>query len=972
MPYDIDNPDNVDHIFAAMKEFMAKNTVGGVFQSAPGGPNYNHLPVPARLQAAASPDPVVIVRFDSMEHFGTVHKAASEFEDVMESSDIDAFNKEENAYDAWPLLAVPSGDDEETWVFLVEPKPNIEARLPKVGETCDLCLVSPDTGSSRSVWWPARRTHNNFAAVGKDSWSHLIVFNITLTQMEDESASVVHALIPNTKQEGEHEKTNLKNLVLNRDNSVRARLFFTKSDATFCAEMTALSKLIKAANPGVLRMPCTEANLAHLNNAFRGTGQDCPWPQQTERSGPGRTGNGKLGRVPNPYAVQQKQVAAFKYLIDFGHPELSVDMFEIYPHMREPDRAGSGIPQAILKKYRRMNEHQKQAYRGLLTNLPCGLGFLPGGPGSGKTDWVMTVVGLMQSTTDAKVLYLLDINDPLDDATAKYIKLMKQADLPKRAIRMRNFGTELRKSVRVGAQQKNKNAPGDHGRFVFRVDNSDEPDVDFSKDFLRLYAAHASSGTVPPPTTKRQQHVIPTLDEAAWDHFEQHKDHFPKLVDLLETCNDSAAESRALRFQIYQLYKTVLHLADFVATTPCVAGTVFHRMFVPDLVVFDEAAHARELSTLIAVANFCPTVGWLFIGDHRQTQPTVKSNNTNPHGKQLATSAMERAYLAGVLQHQLLINHRAFGRLERLPSKLIYESKMVSGIALADRFPLGAKFVRRFFEGLSGQACSVPRLVVHLPQVGRPVQIGTSWFHPQHTEWTMQTVLKLVQSKHFRSAENPGNAGTILLLAPYKAAVTRYQAAIEALATAHPHDRIRQRVEARTWDSAQGHEADVVGIDYVREHPTDFMDGMYRFNVGLTRARQGEWHLMHPHLPISHGFRQTKYLRKLYRACAEGLDGKSEGRVVSIPWNPMTKLVETKLPPPPSPLTLRRVSPAMSQPGQQLPAPPAPSLPSTPGTMSPSSETLCSSGSLDPPGEKCQVAAETPLTVSDVSCASCV
>lgn len=761
---------------------------------------------------------------------------------------------------------MPSGGDDETWVILVKARPEIAVKFPNVGETCHIRIVDPDTETASSMWWLARRMSNNFAVMNesKKSWAGLLVFNVTLSQTADDAQSVIHTLIPDDS----NQEQILDDLILGDDNSVHVGFFFSKSSATFDAEMRCLGRLARAA---------TIPAIANASNAVPTHVSQKPHQPNTPLPSSGQL------KILNSQAIQPKQFSAFKYLLDFHNPAFSVDMFKHYPFMRNPDQPRSGIPEFILNKFRRMDEHQKEAYNGLLSDMPCGIGMLPGGPGGGKTDWVMSVVGLLQSKTTAKVLYLLDINDPLDDATVKYIKMMRGAGLAKRAIRMRTFGTELKRSIRIGpvqnrAQGDGKRQPG----HVSHLSNGDEPDVDFSKNFLRIYL---SQPTAPCQKTNRHRDMILTLDEAAWNHYEQNLPEFHKLTELLETTDGNVLENGTLRREIYLLYQTVLREADFIAATPCVAATAFKDMFSPDLVVFDEAAHARELSTLIAIGSFCPTIGWIFIGDHRQTQPTAKSRLINPLAGQLQTSTMERAYLAGVLKYQLLINHRAYGRLERLPSKLVYDGQMVSGIPFANRFPPCARFVRDYFRSLSGTTCSVPRLIVHLLQIGRASQIGTSWYHQQHMEWTMQRVLDLVQSKRFRNTENTAKPGTILLLTPYKAAVTKYQEAIEALAVAHPGLNITERVEARTWDSAQGHEADIVGIDYVREHPTDFMDGMYRFNVGLTRARQGEWHLMHPNMPISDSFRYTQYLRKLYDACKNGRDGLGEGRVVNLRWS---------------------------------------------------------------------------------------
>jgi hypothetical protein len=186
------------------------------------------------------------VRFRSIEHFKTVHKEASEFEDALETKDVDDFNKEGNSFKAWPIVSIPESDNVTMVMILVEPKQIIESRIPNVGETCQLRLVNPNSDQGVSAWWTAKRTHNDFASAGgsKETWSKLIAFNVKLVKSEDESNSVIHALIPNDGNQHE----SLGKLELSNDNAVNVGLFFTKSDATFEAEMKSLRKLVKASN----------------------------------------------------------------------------------------------------------------------------------------------------------------------------------------------------------------------------------------------------------------------------------------------------------------------------------------------------------------------------------------------------------------------------------------------------------------------------------------------------------------------------------------------------------------------------------------------------------------------------------------------------------------------------------------------------------------------------------------------------
>ncbi|KAK4106290.1 hypothetical protein N658DRAFT_482194 [Parathielavia hyrcaniae] len=77
----------------------------------------------------------------------------------------------------------------------------------------------------------------------------------------------------------------------------------------------------------------------------------------------------------------------------------------------------------------------------------------------------------------------------------------------------------------------------------------------------------------------------------------------------------------------------------------------------------NEAPHARELNNIIAIASFDP-IACFFLGDWRPTVPYVDSatsDSDNVYREQMQVSMTERAAVAGVIKHELLMNRRAFG-----------------------------------------------------------------------------------------------------------------------------------------------------------------------------------------------------------------------------------------------------------------------------------------------------------------------
>jgi hypothetical protein len=284
-------------------------------------------------------------------------------------------------------------------------------------------------------------------------------------------------------------------------------------------------------------------------------------------------------------------------------------------------------------------------------------------------------------------------------------------------------------------------------------------------------------------------------------------------------------------------------------------------MLTSQSVYFDEAPHARELTNLIAIANFDP-IAWIFCGDHRQTIPFVGSDSHNIHREQMQISMMERAARAKVIPHQLLVNHRAFGGLQQLASDMWYDGEMISGNDAA-RTPATLSYTRQYLgRFMDGRPCTVPRLLVHMRNCGPEAYEGTSAWNPAHHVWVMARVRELLNDSQFAVGDKPG---TILIISPYKKAFKEYQKAVKNLPA-----WAQKRVEARTVDVVQGHEADFVFLDLVKDRSTKFLDNPNRLCVAITRARLGEVIMMRSELVQSTNFqRHSQNLRPIYNMCRQ-------------------------------------------------------------------------------------------------------
>jgi regulator of nonsense transcripts 1 len=432
------------------------------------------------------------------------------------------------------------------------------------------------------------------------------------------------------------------------------------------------------------------------------------------------------------------------------------------------------------------------------------------------------------------VLFLVDINATVDSAADRYHNLCKAAGLRLRIIRMHGWPYELRNSGKL-QPEGTKGQTGDSA-------------ADFTKKFLTTVnlAQHTN--------LQRSPDKAPTLDEAAWEYYERHKHHCDQFVGLDRLLKRmdagevfSAEDWKSLRNRISTLYRAVLAQTDFIATTPAAVYGSFPSFFKPDVIFVDEAPHARELTTLIPIAYFDP-FAWIFTGDVKQTRPFVKGGyreemrreglQYNPFTGQLRLSTMARADTAGVIDSKLLVNQRAHGNLQRLPSKMFYEDRMSSGHIGAKKFPQSTRHLQRYLEQLDGrQGLTETRVVVEL-EGSEETRQGASFWNPCHQRWVLSQVQVLLADSKFKSLE--GGPGIIMIQTPYGTSSRQYQAQVKQWSP-----EWQDRVQVCTVDKAQGNQADVVFLDMVRTSGAGFMNDPQRLNVAITRARQAEVIVMH-------------------------------------------------------------------------------------------------------------------------------
>lgn len=431
-------------------------------------------------------------------------------------------------------------------------------------------------------------------------------------------------------------------------------------------------------------------------------------------------------------------------------------------------------------------------------------------------------------------------------------------------------------------------------RRYFKTHDDKETPTGF--DFDECFPAHRADHIPQVRRGLRTDCLAPTLREEAQRYLADHAEEFPLTFKLLTTDpkkmqSNNPKEAEGYKKEWDALFVAVLARTDLVVTTPVGAAKI-DEYFRPKIVIFSCASRARELSSLVAVANFPSAEAWLFFGTVETTKPFVTSYGNrslwNPCGDQLRTSMMERHLHVSPDAHRLKLNHQAYGDLHALSSHLFFDGQLDSALPSSQRFPPSTLHLLEYFRGLAkNPSLAVPRLLVHMKGSPEVAENQKSKMNYAHREWVLRRVIRhFLKDKDFRSTDGT-EPGSIIVISPYKAQSEAYRKEIRM--TLRDLDKKHRRtggigemlhrqvlVDAMTADTCQGHSADLVVFDLVNSELTSHVNDPNRLCVALSRAVQAEIILMETSMLQAEGPRKEygpTNIDSLYDHC------KSQGQV---------------------------------------------------------------------------------------------
>jgi ATP-dependent RNA/DNA helicase IGHMBP2 len=246
-----------------------------------------------------------------------------------------------------------------------------------------------------------------------------------------------------------------------------------------------------------------------------------------------------------------------------------------------------------------------------------------------------------------------------------------------------------------------------------------------------------------------------------------------------------------------------------------VAKRKFHTVFI------DEAAQALAPACWIAIERAQRVI---FVGDHCQLPPTVKSMEADKGG--LGVSLMEtlienKNEVASMLEEQYRMNQQIMG----FSSEQFYDGKLkaapgIGGRSLGEDFPA--------FEFVDTAGCGF----------GEKKNSSLSTYNREEAQLLLKHLAMLIAQLEGERPEVLKTHFSIGVIAPYKAQVKELQEQLEASPMLSSY---LPQIKISTVDGFQGQECDVVYISLVRSNDKGeigFLKDIRRTNVALTRARK--------------------------------------------------------------------------------------------------------------------------------------
>lgn len=258
--------------------------------------------------------------FASIDEYEKRHRTGTNMEFEFEKREIRRFNAALLKFKAFPMIAIRHGRSSKDILLFIEPRER-DSMLPKEDERCQVDI--PGVGVLGAM-----RKENPCSswAVLNHFWDRHLVFETTIESRHFDSIipffSGPEMITASMEMPQPHQ-------IQHKTISFELRLSYS----TMKAEIGALDIMMSA--------------------------------------------------LRDNQAGMERKANALKYIMKFEPPASHVNLFAHFPHMTSPTSIPRHVSPELVGMMRALDSHQQNAYRSLMSNIPAGVGILPGGPGAG-------------------------------------------------------------------------------------------------------------------------------------------------------------------------------------------------------------------------------------------------------------------------------------------------------------------------------------------------------------------------------------------------------------------------------------------------------------------------------------------------------------------------------------------------------------------------------------------------------------
>ncbi|KIW26954.1 uncharacterized protein PV07_06739 [Cladophialophora immunda] len=503
-----------------------------------------------------------------------------------------------------------------------------------------------------------------------------------------------------------------------------------------------------------------------------------------------------------------------------------------------------------------LNESQKEAIR-FGHHAPAGFVLCHGGPGTGKTHFIIQAVRpfLLDSAKQHRVLVTAASNTSVDsvaralDGQLRQVVAERGGSNKQYVIRLHSIKTE--KSVALREARLARQASLAAKKHNPSPKNSDaRPPISGQADTILAHCQAFMERKYEGVSDERVNAIELSAGERMLEIAGLRKEsllntasRFTKFADLYQRFVDgdefNYEKWETLGEEIEELLAyTINHASVICATVGGAADGFFCKHYADaELIVVDEAARVPEYQMWPLLACYPNAVGKVLVGDPNQLGPMIRGDDTkddaksiiNPFQRQLEMSLQQRLQSAGFTSAFFNVQYRAVEKIARIYSNVCYGGLLQHGRTSELEDDQLAKDIIEH----NRQTYGIPEPVVFydIPDAAQ----GRNYHRSRFCKEYVILVLKILRGLFNAGFGTREKSCSIAILTPYieqKRLLKVSKAQMEKLYPA------AKDVVLQTVDSVQGMEYDVVIVDPTVVRSPGFLDAN-RLNVMFSRARYG-------------------------------------------------------------------------------------------------------------------------------------